>query len=112
MGIVRGKRVNRGNGGFCVDLALHRTHTAEDVTIGVLCDMSRYACAEDPVEWEVFRTAILESQGWQLHRLWTPHFFWDRQGCTTAVLNDVARNLAAEEEKDAIRVIDDKNSPS
>jgi hypothetical protein len=28
--------------------------------------------AADPVEWDLFRTAILEGQGWKLMRLWTP----------------------------------------
>jgi hypothetical protein len=78
---------------------------AEDVTVGVMCDLTRFARAEDPVEWELFRTGVLESQGWRLHRLWTPHFFRDRQGCTQAILKDVAEMLANEEEKDAIRVV-------
>src|SRR5690349_9255866 len=44
---------------------------AEDVTVGVLCDWSRSEQAEDPVEWDAFRTAVHESQVWVLHRLWT-----------------------------------------
>jgi hypothetical protein len=36
-----GSDVHWGNDGFCVDLALHHPRRAEDVTIGVLCDMSR-----------------------------------------------------------------------
>ena len=100
-----GSDVHWGNDGFCVDLALHHPQRAEDVTIGVLCDLSRYARAEDPVEWEMFRTMILESQGWRLHRLWTPHFFRDRHGCTESILKDVAEYLASEEEKDAIKVV-------
>jgi hypothetical protein len=38
------------------------------VTIGVLCDMNRFTRAADPVQWEVFRTAVLEAQGWKFHR--------------------------------------------
>jgi hypothetical protein len=101
-----GSDVHWGNDGFCVDVALHHPRRAEDVTIGVVCDLTRFAQAEDPVEWEVFRTAVLESQGWRLHRLWTPHFFRDGQGCTEAILKDVAEMLATEEEKDVIRVVE------
>jgi hypothetical protein len=100
-----GSDVHWGNDGFCVDVALHHPQRAEDVTVGVMCDLTRFAQAEDPVEWELFRTGVLESQGWRLHRLWTPHFFRDRQGCTEAILKDVAEMLANEEEKDAIRVV-------
>jgi hypothetical protein len=77
----------------------------EDVTIGVLCDLTRFSQAQDAIEWEIFRTAILESQGWRLHRLYTPHFYRDRQGCTQGILRDVADFLAGEDEKDAIRVV-------
>jgi hypothetical protein len=44
------------------------------VTAGALCDMNRFDRAADPVEWEVFRTAIMEGQGWRFSRVWTPHF--------------------------------------
>ena len=84
-----------GNDGFCVDLALHHPERAEDVSIGVLCDTTRYA-SDDPVEWEVFRTRMLEQQGWRLHRIWTPHFFRDPKGCTAAVLRDAEEALARE----------------
>jgi hypothetical protein len=101
-----GSDVHWGNDGFCIDLALHHPRRADDVTIGVICDLNRFTQAQDPVEWEVFRTAVLESQNWKLHRLWTPHFYRDRQGCTQAILNDAAELLANEQEKDAIRVED------
>jgi hypothetical protein len=101
-----GAEVYWGNDGFCVDLALQHPKRAEDVTIGVLCDTNRFGLAADPVEWEVFRTAILESQGWKLHRLWTPHFFRDMRGSIDAVLTDVQSFLAADTDKDAIRVSD------
>ena len=46
-----GSDVHWGNDGFCVDLALHHPHRAEDVTVGVISDLTRFAQAEDPVEW-------------------------------------------------------------
>ena len=100
-----GSDVHWGNDGFCVDLALHHPQRAQDVTLGVICDLTRFAQAEDPVEWEIFRTTILEDQGWQLHRLWTPHFYRDLRGCTEAILGEVKTLLANEQEKDAIRVV-------
>ena len=91
-----GSDVHWGNDGFCIDLALHHPARAEDVTLGVLCDTTRFTQSADPVEWDIFRTGILESQGWQLHRLWTPHFYRDADGGVKAILDDAAEVLAKE----------------
>lgn len=64
-----------GNDGFCVDIAVQHPRKPEDVTIGVLCDMTRFSNAA--VEWELFRTAVLEHQGWKFHRVWSPRLFSD-----------------------------------
>jgi hypothetical protein len=100
-----GSEVYWGNDGFCVDLALAHPRHPDDVTLGVLCDGSRFAQAEDPVEWDVFRTTVLESQGWRLHRLWTPRFFRDPAGCRQAILREAAQLVAGEAEKDGLRVV-------
>jgi hypothetical protein len=75
-----------GNDGFLIDVALWRGERSDDMTLGVLCDASRFANAQDPVEWDIFRTAIHESQGWRLHRVWSPHLFRDLRGATRAIL--------------------------
>jgi hypothetical protein len=61
-----GSQVPWGNAGFCVDIAVQHPHRAGAVTVGVLCDFNRYAHAEDPVEWELFRTTMLESAGLEI----------------------------------------------
>ncbi|WNG52676.1 DUF4011 domain-containing protein [Archangium minus] len=86
--------VQWGNDGFCVDVALHHPRRAGDVTVGVLCDGTRYPKAADPVEWDLFRTAILEGQGWKLVRLWTPHFFRDPEGAREKVLQAASEQIA------------------
>ena len=99
-----GSDVHWGNDGFCVDVALHHPERAEDVTIGVLCDMNRFEHAADPVEWEVFRTAILEGQGWKFDRVWTPHFFRDQQAVTQGVVQDAEAAAVAADDPDALKV--------
>jgi hypothetical protein len=84
--------VHWGNDGFCVDVALHHPTRAADVSVGVLCDGSRYDKADDPIEWDLFRVAILESQGWKLVRLWTPQLFRDPD----KAIDQVRRAAAAE----------------
>jgi hypothetical protein len=81
-----GSDVHWGNDGFMVDLALHHPTRPDDVTVGILCDAARFTQAQDPIEWDIFRTAIHESQGWKLHRIWTPQFFRDPDGSLQAVL--------------------------
>jgi hypothetical protein len=99
-----GSDVHWGNDGFCVDVALHHPQRPEDVTVGILCDGSRYRQADDPVEWDLFRTAIHESQGWKLLRLWTPHFFRDPQGSSQRILRQAEHHVAQEIPKDALPV--------
>ena len=83
-----------GNEGFCVDVALRHPRRVGDVTVGVMCDGSRYPKAADPVEWDLFRTALLEGQGWKLVRLWTPQFFRDPQSAQEAVLQAASEEIA------------------
>lgn len=72
-----GSTVHWGNDGFMVDAALTHPTKPADVTIGVLTDFNRYRNTPDPIYWELFRTAILRGQGWQLERVWTPRLFRD-----------------------------------
>ena len=78
-----GGEVHWGNEGFCVDVALRAADG--DVTVGLLCDASRFVESEDPMEWDVFRTGVLEKQGWRLQRVWSPHFFRDPRGTVKAI---------------------------
>ena len=100
-----GSDVHWGNDGFCIDLALHHPRRAEDVTVGVLCDLNRFEQAADPIEWEVFRTLVLQSQGWEIARVWTPHFFRDRNGVTSGIIKQSQAIVAQEDDPDSIRTV-------
>lgn len=88
--------VHWGNEGFMVDIAVHHPKRLEDVTIGILCDMNRYAGTDDPIEWEVFRTDVHEWQGWKLHRIWPPHFFRDPAKALRSIHEAIDAQLQAE----------------
>jgi nucleotide-binding universal stress UspA family protein len=75
-----GSTVYWGNEGFCVDVALTHPELGADVTMGVLADFTRYQKTPDPISWEQFRSMVLSSQGWKLHRLWSPALFRDGEG--------------------------------
>ena len=83
--------VHWGNEGFGIDVALR--HPFEDgmVTAGLLCDLTRFDLAEDPVEWELFRLAVHRSQGWRLQRVWSPALFRDPEGVQASVAALAAR---------------------
>jgi hypothetical protein len=100
-----GSDVHWGNDGFSIDLALHHPTRPDDVTLGLLCDGTRFTGAQDPIEWDLFRTLIHESQGWKLHRLWTPHFFRDPQGAIATVLAQAARIAEQQAHPDALRTV-------
>ena len=70
-----GSTVYWGNDGFCVDVALSHPRAPAGVTLGVLTDFTRYLKTPDPIAWEQFRSNMLSSQGWPLHRVWTPSLF-------------------------------------
>jgi len=72
-----GSTVHWGNDGFMVDVALTHPLMPEDVTLGVVTDFNRYRNTPDPIDWELFRSAILRRQGWQLKRVWSPRLFRD-----------------------------------
>ena len=91
----RGSDVHWGNDGFGIDLAMLDPAKPDAVTVGVLCDMTRYAGSDDPVEWDVFRTGVHERQGWQLHRVWSPHFFRDVAGGTADIAGQADRLSAS-----------------
>jgi hypothetical protein len=99
-----GGEVYWGNDGFCVDLALDHPTRVDDVTIGLLTDMTRYRAAADPVEWELFRTEILRSQGWELQRLWAPAIFRDLAGAQEQIAARLHDHLSRDEDPDALRV--------
>ncbi len=44
-----------------------------------------------------------ESQGWRLHRIWSPSLFRDVEGNVRAVLRDADALLASETPGDSIR---------
>lgn len=92
-----GACVHWGNDAFSVDVALQHPRCADDVTVGVLCDWNRFTRAADPVEWEMFRTTILESQGWQLHRAWSTAFLRDDESLLAAIRRRADEIAAARE---------------
>ncbi|MBU6412688.1 MAG: DUF4011 domain-containing protein [Planctomycetes bacterium] len=90
----QGGEIYWGNDGFAVDHALAHPEPAERlrgmVTVGVQCDFARFSLAQDQVEWDIFRSSILQQTGWTLHRLWSPALFRDLDGQARLTLKRAA----------------------
>lgn len=93
--------VHWGNDGFAVDTALIHPDRPDDVTIGLLCDGSRFAKAADRVQWDIFRAEVLESQKWRLLRLWSPQLFRNPVAAIARIKKSVDEWLAEEAAKKA-----------
>jgi hypothetical protein len=85
-----------GNEGFCIDIAIQHPNQPENVTVGVICDGTRYDKTDDAIEWDVFRTEILESQGWQLIRSFSPAVFRDFED-TMAQIRELHNKIVAKD---------------
>lgn len=99
-----GSDVHWGNDGFCVDVAFRHPRFPEDRTLGLLIDGTRFQNVDDPVGWDVFRTAILEGQGWNLKRCWTPHFFRDPDGFLNESIEEAGKIADTDPDPEAIPV--------
>jgi len=86
-----------GNDGFCIDVAIAHHDQPTDRVLGLICDGTRYPNTPDPIAWDVFRTAMLEGQGWSLKRFWSPQFFRDPQGQLERIEQAVAAAEEAEQ---------------
>jgi hypothetical protein len=91
-----GSEVHWGNEGFGIDAVLAHPAKLNDVTIGVICDGTRFAKAPDPVQWDVFRLEVLKAQGWELSRVWSPQLFRDPEGSLKAIQQHVEKVLEGE----------------
>jgi hypothetical protein len=88
--------VHWGNEGFGIDAALRHPVREDDVTVGVICDGTRFSKAPDVVQWDIFRTVMLEAQGWKLIRLWSPQFFRDPVGTMRLIRDEAEKQLSEE----------------
>jgi hypothetical protein len=89
-----------GNEGFCMDVTLLGPHERRKTILGILCDAARYRRAQDRVEWDLFQLLVHESQRWELHRVWSPHFVRDPETAVKDILARMESLLKGEQERE------------
>ena len=108
--LARGRGISSevqcGNDGFCVDVALRRPGRDGDMALGLLCDLARFPAGLDAVDWDAFKTSLLDQQGWKLMRVWTPRFFLNPEQGLALIAEETKRII--EEEKRGIPPLDDQ----
>jgi very-short-patch-repair endonuclease len=69
-----------GLSGYRIDLAVIDPRDPQRYCLGIECDGSTFHSGKSVRERDVARQAFLESRGWALHRVWSRHWWLDREG--------------------------------
>ena len=64
-----------GSAGFFIDLAVVHPENPGQYVLGVECDGATYHSARSARERDRQRQAVLEGQGWKIHRIWSTDWF-------------------------------------
>lgn len=64
-----------GVGGFFIDLAIRDPQKQSRYLLGIECDGAQYYSARWVRDRDRLRQKILESHGWQIHRIWSTDWF-------------------------------------
>jgi len=69
-----------GLSGYRVELAVIDPRDPRRYCLGIECDGSTFHSGRSVRERDVARQAFLETRGWTLHRVWSRHWWLDREG--------------------------------
>jgi very-short-patch-repair endonuclease len=69
-----------GLSGYRIDLAVIDPRDPQRYCLGIECDGATFHSGKSVRERDVSRQLFLESRGWTLHRVWSRHWWMDREG--------------------------------
>jgi very-short-patch-repair endonuclease len=75
-----------GLSGYRIDLAVIDPRDPQRYCMGIECDGATFHSGRSVRERDVSRQLFLESRGWTIHRVWSRHWWMDRQGEVAKVL--------------------------
>lgn len=85
-----------GCGGYRIDLALRHPREPGFYALGIECDGAPYHSAATARDRDRLRQQVLEGLHWQLHRVWSSDWWFDREGETKKLLAAVEAAIARE----------------
>lgn len=63
-----------GDSGYKIDLAIYDKSTL-DYILGIECDGATYHSSPSARERDIYRQKFLEMKGWNIHRIWSKHWW-------------------------------------
>jgi very-short-patch-repair endonuclease len=85
-----------GVAGFFIDLGIRNPVKAGAYLLGIECDGATYHSGRSARDRDRLRQEILESHGWQLHRIWSTDWYHSRQREVKRLFDRVEEALEAD----------------
>ncbi len=80
-----------GVAGFFIDLAVKHPAKNDLYAIGIECDGASYHSGKSVRDRDRLRQEILESMGWEIHRIWSTDWFDNPERALKPILNELSR---------------------
>lgn len=81
-----------GASGYRIDFGVLADETAGRFVCGIECDGVAYHSSETARDRDRLRQQVLETRGWEIHRLWSTDWFKDRHGQIERLLNLIEKS--------------------
>jgi very-short-patch-repair endonuclease len=80
-----------GLSGYRIDLAVIDPAKPHRYCLGIECDGAAFHSGKSVRERDIARQAFLEGRGWTIHRVWSRHWWSDREGEVSKLLAKLPR---------------------
>jgi len=84
-----------GVAGFFIDIGVYHPDHEGEFILGIECDGATYHSAKSVRDRDILRQSILESKGWNIHRIWSTDWFKSRDNEVQKVLDVLNRLVEA-----------------
>nr|WP_287410685.1 DUF4011 domain-containing protein [Pseudodesulfovibrio sp.] len=84
-----------GVAGFFIDIGVYHPDHEGEFLLGIECDGATYHSAKSVRDRDILRQSILESKGWNIHRIWSTDWFKGRDNEIVRVLQVLDKLVAA-----------------
>lgn len=89
-----------GVAGFFIDIGVYHPDRDGEFLLGIECDGATYHSAKSVRDRDILRQSILESKGWNIHRIWSTDWFKSRDSEIKKVIQVLDRLMAASSVKE------------
>ena len=84
-----------GVAGFFIDIGVYHPDHDGEFLLGIECDGATYHSAKSVRDRDILRQSILESKGWNIHRIWSTDWFKSRDNEIEKMLQILDRLVAS-----------------